>query len=174
MVKGQWSNVRWLQFGIVFTLAVSGIGVVWSTAHAVGLAIQPARLTVAAPWGGEGFGTVLVSNATAEPAMYALGVEGTPTQVEVAPAGFRLDPGASQAVTVRYQPRGFPARRGQINIVARPLGGGTVVASGVRYRVNLAPLVPWLAIVSRGILLGAVVAVAMWASRRPGRTQAAT
>ena len=151
------------------------IGLVWLVlfvssalpAEAVSLAIQPARLTVSAPWGGEGESELLVANTSAEAAMYTLRADVDLSRLSVAPGSFRLDPGDTQRVTLRYRPGGWGSRRAEIAVVARPFAaGGVPLASGVRYQVQLVATVPWLGAAVRGGWLAGVVTFAMWQWRR--------
>lgn len=133
---------------------------------AVGVAVQPAALRIAAEWGSMGSGAILVSNTTMRPAMYAV-TTARVGPLEVAPAAFRLDPGESQPVTLRYRPRGFLDSRQMVSVVARPLDGrGMSVASGVRYPVTLVATSPLLNHCVRGGFLVGIILFAFAVRRR--------
>ena len=149
-------------FGVSLILLVSNVMFV----SAVGIAIQPATLRIAAEWGSESFGAILVSNVTRQPAMYTV----LPTQVgslEIQPAAFRLDPGESQPITLQYRPRSFLDSRQMVTVVARPLDGrGISVASGVRYPVTLVATSRLLNVVVRGGLMVGIIMIILGTRRR--------
>ncbi|MDD5110811.1 MAG: hypothetical protein PHI63_06410, partial [Patescibacteria group bacterium] len=153
---------RKFMFGILVIVLAAFGGI--CPASAVGIAIQPAHLRISAEWGSMASGAILVSNTTPQPAMYQ--VAAAPTrELTAAPAAFRLDPGGSQLVELRYAPRSFLDSRPMLTVVARPIWGrGLPVASGIRYPVTLIATSLFVNVLARAIacLAVAVFAGIMW------------
>lgn len=136
-------------------------------AHAVGLALQPVALRIAAEWGSTGSGEILVSNVTDQPAMYRVHNDAAGPELTAQPATFRLDPGGSQLVQLLYRPRWVADRQAMLAVVAWPLGrAGVRVASGVRYPVELVSTSRGLNAGVRGGLLVVAGLFAWWAWRQ--------
>lgn len=150
---------------ILFIATLAGYAI---PCHAVGLAIQPARLELAAEWGSAASGEILVTNVTNQPAMYTVRNPAASDVVQVRPSSFRLDPADTQLVTVRYAPRGISDRQVSLEVVANPLAGAPLtLASGVRYPLELVATGRWWwGHAIRGLLLAIVVGIAAPVVRR--------
>lgn len=134
---------------------------------AVGLSIQPARLELAAEWGNTASGEMLVANVTRQPAMYQVLHASAADEVQVQPSSFRLDPGGSQLVTVKYTPRGITDRQVTLDVVANPLAREPLaLASGIRYSLELTATGGWFGYGFRALLLLVVALIAVSAIRR--------
>lgn len=156
--------MNWLRLRLI-------VAVVWGLPAApllaVGISIQPARLELAAEWGSEVSGQMLVANVTRQPAMYQVLNPPATDEVWAQPSSFRLDPGGSQLVTVTYAPRSIVDRQATLSVVARPLDGASVtLASGIRYPLTLVATSRWVNTAVRGSLVTAVLAVALLYRRR--------
>src|SRR3989344_2279981 len=102
-------------------------------AGAIGLAVKPRSLEVQQAIVGHGEAQLLVTNSTAEAAVYQVYPDAQQQNISITPTDFRLEAGESALVIIETH-FALPARyQFDISIVARPLEVTSIrTASGVK------------------------------------------
>jgi len=124
-------------FLLILFIVQSSLFMVQS-AEAIGLAVEPRILNLKAEQGQPKITEILVTNVSAEPALFQVYPESFGDDITAAPQNFRLEAKANQIVKITVLAKTPKKIATNIAVLAKPLGvTGFITGSGVKVPLNI-------------------------------------